>query len=238
LALENRSFDQMLGAFKAIYPDMEGIDPAHPGENTSLSGEVYRQRPMTQTITLADPKHDHEAVIRQLEERNSGFVRNYEESYPEMDRFPEEKHDKLRQIMGYFPLDVLPATHLLARHFTICDHWFSSVPGPTWVNRLFLLSGTSQGRVKMFEGVRELNLHPYTQDTIFDRLDETGIPWRVYHGDFPLTLLFEHQRSWDARKGLRDLDQFERDAKGAEGDFPAFVFIEPDYIGPGRPRKA
>src|SRR5438045_9378808 len=65
LALENRPFDQMLGALKAIYPAMEGVDPAHPSENTSLSGEVYRQRPMSQTITLADPKHNHEAVMQQ-----------------------------------------------------------------------------------------------------------------------------------------------------------------------------
>ena len=159
LALENRSFDQMLGAFKAVYPDMEGIDPLHPGENSTAAGETFRQRAMAYTITLADPKHDHEAVMQQLASNNSGFVSHYDESYPDMNRFTGEKNEKLRQIMGYYPLDVLPALHLLARHFTICDHWFSSVPGPTWVNRLFLLSGTSQGRVNMFEGLGELNLH-------------------------------------------------------------------------------
>ena len=57
----------------------------------------------------------------------------------------------------------LPAIHALADAFTVCDAWHSSVPGPTWVNRLFALSGTSLGRVKMPNGIMNLNLHWYDQ---------------------------------------------------------------------------
>ena len=82
--------------------------------------------------------------------------------------------------MDYFALDALPALHALARHFAICDHWFSSVPGPTWTNRFFVHSGTSRGLVEMPTSVRETHLYlHYTQDTIFDRLNERDIKWRV-----------------------------------------------------------
>jgi phospholipase C len=71
------------------------------------------------------------------------------------------------EIMKYHGLGTLPALHSLAQHFTVCDHWFSSVPGPTSTNRLFLMSGTSLGRVKMPHGIMDLNLHWYDQPTIF-----------------------------------------------------------------------
>ena len=33
----------------------------------------------------------------------------------------------------------------LAEEFVVCDNWFSSMPGPTWPNRFYLMSGTSGG---------------------------------------------------------------------------------------------
>ena len=46
--------------------------------------------------------------------------------------FPASTTTQRSEIMGYFPIDSLPALHLLAKHFAICDRWFASVPGPTW----------------------------------------------------------------------------------------------------------
>jgi phospholipase C len=39
--------------------------------------------------------------------------------------------------------------HFLARHFTVCDRWFSSVPGPTLANRFFVHTGTACGIAPM-----------------------------------------------------------------------------------------
>ena len=47
--------------------------------------------------------------------------------------------------MSYYAPARFSALHELARHFTVCDHWYSSVPGPTWTNRFFVHSGTSPG---------------------------------------------------------------------------------------------
>jgi phospholipase C len=79
-------------------------------------------------------------VLNQLENNNANFVLDYSQAYSATT--PDER----QQIMGYFALDSLPALHELARHFTTCDHWYSSVPGPTWANRFFVHSGTSLGR--------------------------------------------------------------------------------------------
>lgn len=95
--------------------------------------------------------------------------------------------------MQYHADGTLPAFHTLAASFTICDHWHASVPGPTWPNRLFVMSGTSLGRVKMPNGIMSLNLHWYDQPTVFDRLNEKKKDWKVYFGDTPLSFLLVHQ---------------------------------------------
>jgi len=83
--------------------------------------------------------------------------------------------------------------HALAKNFAVCDRWFSSLPGPTWPNRFFVHSGTSLGRVSMPNGILDANLHWYDQTTLYDRLDEKNIPWRIYYGDVPQSLLLVHQ---------------------------------------------
>jgi phospholipase C len=133
----------------------------------------------------------------------------------------------------------LAALHELARHFTICDHWYSSVPGPTWANRFFVHSGTSLGRVQMPESVTDSLRHPglyfgYDQTTIYDRLNERRVPWRIYHGDIPQSLVLTHQRRVENARRYEFMDVFFSDAKGQEEHFPPFSFIEPCYYWLGQ----
>ncbi|HMF17063.1 MAG TPA: alkaline phosphatase family protein, partial [Gemmataceae bacterium] len=134
--------------------------------------------------------------------------------------------------MGYFADGDLPALHALAKSFTVCDRWFSSVPGPTWANRLFAMSGTSLGRVTMPDIGHGTLAFGYDQDTIFDRLNEQGIPWRVYFGDFPLSFVLSHQRRPLNALRHRPLLEFFSACAGPEAGFPAFAFIEPKYFPP------
>ena len=48
-------------------------------------------------------------------------------------------------IMGCFTPEALPVLSSLARGFAVCDHWFSSMPGPTWPNRFFIHAASSAG---------------------------------------------------------------------------------------------
>lgn len=76
--------------------------------------------------------------------------------------------------MGYFSLDSLPVIHTLAKAFTICDHWFSSMPGPTWPNRFFVHSGTCKGHVLMPSSYYVRNEHCYDERTGLERSPRKG----------------------------------------------------------------
>lgn len=233
LMLENHSFDQMLGVFRSVFPDLEGVDPASPGSNRDKDGMTHSQAATTAISVRNDPMHELANVLYQLEGGNANFVLDYSNAYPATT--PDER----QQIMGYFPAGSLPALHELARHFTICDHWYSSVPGPTWANRFFVHSGTSLGRVRMPEDLNDSLRNPtlyfgYDQTTIYDRLNERGIPWRIYHGDIPQSLVLTHQRTVQNARCYEFMGVFFSDAKGQEEHFPAFSFIEPCYNWPGQ----
>jgi phospholipase C len=135
--------------------------------------------------------------------------------------------------MKYFADGELPALHALAKKFAVCDRWFSSLPGPTWPNRFFVHSGTSIGRVSMPEGIFDANLHWYDQTTLYDRLNEKGIDWRIYYGDVPQSLVLVHQLEPENAARYAKLPRFFRDAGGDAKDFPKFCFIEPPYYQPG-----
>jgi phospholipase C len=171
--------------------------------------------------------HETSDVLSQLTNHNSGFVLDYAIHYPNSS--PSDR----AEIMKYHDLDTLPALHTLARNFTVCDHWFSSVPGPTWTNRLFAMSGTSLGRIKMSNGIFDQHLHWYDQPTLFDRLNEKGVSWSVYFGDVPLSLLLVHQ--WEPSNAAkhRAMTEFFKDAAGDPDKFPNFCWIEPSYLQPG-----
>lgn len=225
LMFENHAFDQMLGIFRSIYGDVEGVDPRQPHGNRDSTGRQYFQRASDDTVVDPDPRHELEHVLHQLQDGNAGFVSEYEKEYP------QTTVEQRQRIMDYFDLGTLPALHALARHFTICDHWYSSVPGPTWTNRFFAYSGTSKGVVTMPDHLTQTTyyLH-YDQDTIFDRLNERGIPWRVYYGDVPLSLVLSHQRQPKNARHYHGLSRFFSDAAGPAHGFPAFAFLEPHYF--------
>ncbi len=228
LLFENRSFDHMLGSLTSVYPGLEGVDPMNPRINRA-AGVDYPQTPTAERQMDLDPRHTLEHVLRQLADHNGGFVADFVHSYP--DSSPEQR----RMIMAYFAPDRLPALHGLAREFLVCDHWFASLPGPTWPNRLFALSGTSQGRADMpTVGGGWSDLAGWLnqdQVTLFDRLSEKGISWKVYFHDIPQSICLTHQRRPENLARYFFIEQFYRDTGGPEAAFPAFSLVEPDYYG-------
>lgn len=230
LLLENHSFDQMLGCLQKAYPELDGIDEAAKSQrgNRDDAGNVFYPEPTEERQMALDPHHELPDVHEQLEDGNAGFVRNFAKAYP------ASSIAQRQQIMSYYPLGFLPALHGLAQEFTICDHWYASVPGPTWPNRFFALSGTASGRVKMPEGVRnpqlENALFNQNQDTLFDRLTEGGKSWKIYFYDFPCSLLLKKLRQPQNLANYQTINHFFDDVQNAAA-FPEFCFIEPKYFG-------
>jgi phospholipase C len=229
LLLENQSFDRILGCFRDVYPHLEGVNPRGTPTYTNLDdkGVIYEQKPTKTKQVTTDPKHEARFVLDQLQNNNGGFVLDFVRNYP------DSTLEQRQEIMGYYPIGFLPALHTLAAEFTICDRWFSSLPGPTWPNRLFALTGTCHGQALMPEGWKDPQLATYfdqTQDTIFDRLNEARTSWRVYYYDFPSSLLLTHQRRPENLAHYHKIVEFYIDC-ASEPDFPQFVYIEPKYFG-------
>ena len=175
LKLENHSFDQMLGGLKEIYPEMDG--PSEENFNVDSKGNKYFQIPQYYAQMELDPNHEHDSVIEQLSDKNQGFVKNLERIHGK-----KALPGHFQKIMSYYPKGSLIALHTLAENFTICDRWFSSIPGPTWPNRFFALSGTTKGYVRMPENNEHFEmLLNQDQETIFDRLNEKKKTWNVFY---------------------------------------------------------
>ena len=230
LMLENHSFDQMLGSLSVVYKDLDGIDPKKLRSNPDYpdASKLIVQSETRLTSISLDPAHEFVNVNHQLANGGTGFVRDYVQADPNCT--DEEK----AQIMGYFPLDFLPVLHKLARNFTVCDRWFSSMPGPTWPNRFFVHSGTCKGHVKMPSGIFDANWHCYDQTTLYDRLSEQGISWKIYHDGEAQTLVMVHQLVHFEH--YHEMDKFfeDTDPDSDPASFPQFSFIEPCYSGKGQ----
>jgi phospholipase C len=231
LLMENHSFDQMLGCLDEVHDGLDGVRNAANKTNVDGRGGTFQLKETTERQVLDDPAHDHQSVLKQLADDNGGFVKTF------TDEFPKSTVADRQYVMGYYPRGFLPALHTLGENFTVCDKWFSSLPGPTWPNRFFALSGTSMGEVAMPAGLQGLQERWYVeqdQETIFDRLDVAGKSWRIYYYDFPCSLLFKNQRRSENLAHYQKIQEFFEQVTGPEVDFPAFTFIEPRYFGVGQ----
>src|SRR5947209_7405015 len=93
LLFENHSFDQMLGCFKSVYPDLEGFDPNKPRVNR-CDGVDFEQRETTERTMILDPRHEVNHVIVQMENQNGGFVQDFVQSHQSDKNVTKEERDE------------------------------------------------------------------------------------------------------------------------------------------------
>ena len=220
LMMENRSYDHMLG----YLPNSHGltgeeynyVDPANPE-----SEKVYVSKD-SGYITAINPSHDVVSVERQEYGEvgqivhaapMSGFVKVQIET-------AKGNVEEGKKIMQCFDPVKIPALTTLAQEFVLCDHWHSSVPGPTWLNRFFAHAATSDGVS------RDDAKHLFKMKTIFDLLFENGLTWNVYYGDIPQCILLQHQG--DKLGHLKRFHKFYDDLE--HGELATYTFIEPRFI--------
>ncbi|MGH8780044.1 alkaline phosphatase family protein [Paraburkholderia sp.] len=232
LMLENRSFDHMLGALRASFnTDINGVDSDHPGTNADAAfNRTVAQQPIAQPFvrTNFNVPHEFVDVREQISDRMGHFIDAYRNANPGS---PETDGD---QVMAYFKDGDLPVLHTLAKNFLICDAWFSSLPGPTWPNRLFVHSGTSLGDVLMPNGLTpgavEAFVGRYTQPTLYDSLDRAGVSWKIYHDSIPQSIVLDQLKPRFFGSGYQSMSDFYTACDGDEKDFPSYAFIEPRYF--------
>lgn len=254
LMLENRSFDHLLG-----WSDLKGKD-AKTGADTALcglsdtctntyKGQIYKATKGADFVMPVDPGHEFLDVAEQLcgatgaaykggpypPIDNSGFVSNYAATSSGIKDGEVSAKDNFAEIMkGYDPAQ-LPTMIALASQFAVCDHWFASLPGPTWPNRFFVHAASSGGldhSPRLIETTEWETIKGFSfpAGTIYQLLSGHGKKWRLYRGkkdpligSIPIVAGLKGIQLSD----VQPFERFEEDLQ-AGYDFH-FTFIEPNY---------
>lgn len=230
LMLENRSFDHMLGYMKSEIPSLNGLDGTewNPEDASNPVVKVPVSNDAGYMDLAADPSHWTPDVLDQIYSvykcgtkppnlpaigPNMSFVSNY--SYRNNNSLPDA-----HKIMRCFAPGRLPALTTLAREFAICDSWYSSLPGQTWPNRMFVHAATSDGHI-------DNQLYDYDIETIYHRLEDASRSWKIYFHDIPQSLALQRLRADAFKDRFQVFHEFLADAR--EGTLPDYSFIEPRY---------
>jgi phospholipase C len=251
LMLENHSFDNIF-AFSGI----PGITAATRADTNSYNGVTYAAGSPATPAMPTDPGHEFSDVVEQLcgpgvvhtpwqpynrPIVNTGYVANYATTRTEITSnnpnlpTPAQYGD----IMLCFDAPKeLPVIYQLATTFAVCDHWYSSIPGPTWPNRFFVHGASSAGwadspgtsQIVKWETPGLGFAYP-SGSSIYDKLAAAGLKWRVYVDENGSSLGGIPQVS--ALKGITykvNTNAFSSFASDVMGPYPyTYTFIEPNY---------
>lgn len=211
--------------------DTPDPDPGeeHPHTNTQMYGTVLP--PENRLKGAREMVAPFNAPPGPVEPTMTGFVADYINSFhKEMGRWP--RRSEYEQIMACFPPDMLPVTSALARGFACFDHWFCEVPSETYCNRSFFHAASSSGFVLNGPPGKFATMN--TATTIFERLHDKGVDWRVYIDPeqlVPATALI-HARNLEKFFGDHFFTMFDFYDDARKGRLPAYSFIEPNMLHP------
>ena len=215
LMMENRSFDHLLGWLPGANGRQAGLSYADE------SGAVHPTWPLApdyQGCRYQDPDHTWKGIaVQYAGGRCDGFLQTRTDRNVAADLYP----------IGYYSRDDLPILAALAENYTTFDNYFCSMQGPTWENRLYQLTGTTQvGMDEIIDHFPRTDAErPCTiQTTIFDRVRQAGLRAAYYYHGEPMTGLFQSKRYDDISLTI---DRFWEDAR--RGDLANVVFVDPDY---------
>jgi phospholipase C len=208
LMMENRSFDHFMGAMKLEEgrTDVDGL--TDDMSNPNLAGDPVFVHP-ADADCIEDPPHSWNSSHAQFNEgANDGFVRKHEGNHPAV----------AHQVMGYYGRDGLPATYAISDAGVVCDRWYCSLMAQTWPNRFYYLAAQNGGG---FGNQPPDGPFPH----IFGSLDEAEVPWAVYYGNMPFSILLSGLNL--AHEGYLPLEHFFADAE--VGLLPAVTYIDPVF---------
>jgi hypothetical protein len=252
LMLENRSFDHMFGS-----SGIPGLTVPPTGTENSYNGTAYPVASPAPPSMTSDPGHEFADTVEQLAGPGAtypqggpyppitmtGFAANYATVSDE--DVPAPSPDHVGDIMLEFDTPTqLPTSYALATSFAVCDHWYSSMPGPTWPNRMFVHGASSAGldhtpstpEILEWESVHGF---AFPHGSIYDALNSANLKWRIYndntdaYSDNPQNgSAFGAVPQVTALKGvtLLDVNSLTHFAADLQGPYPyQYTFIEPNY---------
>jgi phospholipase C len=195
--MENRSFDHMLGWLSGANGKQAGL------KYPDASGKLQSTYRLTSFTGCPHPDPDH-TYAGGRSEVNGG----------KMNGWLRTTTNDLYCI-GYYQESDLPFFSSLARHFTTLDHFFCSILGPTFPNRVF----SHAAQTDRLDNSPTISTLP----TIWDSLASARVSHKYYYSNVPFLAL------WGAKyipiSAL--LPQFFHDA--AAGTLPSVSFVDPSY---------
>ena len=200
LMMENRSFDHMLGW-------LDGADGRQRGLTyLDAAGTPHATHPLApdyQGCGHPDPDHSYDGG---RVEYNGGAC----------DGWLRAGHND-EYAIGYYTKKDLAFLANIAKRWTVCDRYFSSIMAGTFPNRIYQHAAQTDRLRNSFE----LSGLP----TIWDRLQAAGLDGRYYFSDLPF-LAF-----WGPKYVSvgRPFASFLTDA--AAGTLPHVAFVEPRFLG-------
>lgn len=224
-------------AYSGPTDEVMGRPNPDPGEefphvNTQLFGIV--DPPGNATSQIGQMREPYNAPPPDLAPTMSGFVRDYWHNFERLRKGKPPTIEEARHIMGGFSPEQLPVLSTLAREFAVFDAWFAAVPSQTYCNRSFFHASTSHGYVtNKYDGGYDKWLDAPDTPTIFNRLEDAGISWKVYFDEMQFVSLtgMLHapvlERFWRTGHFVH-MSEFYDDARA--GTLPAYAFIEPRMV--------
>jgi phospholipase C len=198
ITMENRSFDHLLGWLPKAVGKQAGL------AFTDKNGEPHSTHSLSGDFTgcpHSDPDHSY-----------AGSRVAYDGG--KMDGFLRAGSNDAYSI-GYYEEKDIPFYAALASNYTTCDHYFASILGPTFSNRMFLLAGQTD-RTTDSIAISSLT-------TIFDRLAAAKVSHNYYYSNVPYLALWAFKYVGISKLHEDFLEQANK------GTLPAVSFVDPRY---------
>ncbi|MCX7207552.1 MAG: phospholipase C, phosphocholine-specific [Proteobacteria bacterium] len=172
---ENRSFDHYFGSLSGV----RGFDD--PRAITLPSGKPVWYQPDANGGHVL-PFHFDAKNTSALSVGTNHSWKGSQDTWQGWDAWVKQKTP---QTMGYFDRGDLPFYYALADAFTICDAYHCSIFGATDPNRMYSLTGTSQGWIGSMGSLYNIDAAGYyNTDPKHDNLDpnvtQSAPNWRTY----------------------------------------------------------
>ncbi len=184
LMQENRSFDHYYGTLAGV----RGFDDPEALKLPNGKPVFYQPDPMNPKGYLL-PFHldTHTSSAQKIPSTSHAWaVQHASWNGGKMDNWlpahRQAEGAKAPYVMGYYKRADIPFQFALAESFTLCDAYHCSVLGPTWPNRMYLMTAmidpdaTGGGPILSNKAPQG----GYTWTTYPERLEKAGVSWKVY----------------------------------------------------------
>ena len=236
LMQENRSFDHYFGHFGkyAGRTDVESA-PENASNPDSKGGTHPWHR--AEHMCFLDTNHEWSGSHAQYNDgKMDGFYTSNHGDKGEVLPDPSMSLRDGGRAMTWYDERELPYYYALAKAFGLGDHYFCSLLGPTWPNRMYLFGATSFGQSANTFANIDAYPFPANDAVILDELDKRHVDWKLYTAGGPpgvATVLGVQLPVRYGRNVLFTMDDFFADA--AAGKLPPVVYLDANFTQTGNP---